>query len=75
MVKERRAGLEPMRHSGNIDFHHEVVGQVGVDVGPVGPRDEAIGRGELGIEKIERRAFKLLLHRLAVAILLVHVTK
>ena len=43
-----------MGHAGDVDFHHQVVGQIGVDVGPVGTGDEAVRLGEIRIEEIER---------------------
>ena len=42
-----------MGHAGDIDLHHQIVGQVGVNIGAVGAVDQALGIGEIGFEKVE----------------------
>jgi hypothetical protein len=35
MVEQRRAAFEAVSDAGNIDLHHQIVGQVGVQIRPV----------------------------------------
>src|ERR1051326_8192654 len=41
-----------MRHAGDIHFHHQIVGQIGVNIGPVRAFDE-IAAGKVRREAIE----------------------
>ncbi len=70
MVEQRRAAFEAVSHAGDVDLYHQIVGEISVQVCPVCPPDEAVGRGEIRFEKIERRVDPLA-HRLAIALLLV----
>src|SRR6516165_2432907 len=54
MIEERRAGFEPVGHTGDIDLYHQIVGKISMQVGPVRALDETVGLGKIGFEKIQR---------------------
>ena len=54
MVEQWRAAFEAVGHTGDVDLYHKIVGQVGVQIRPVCPGDEALGLGKIRIEEIER---------------------
>jgi hypothetical protein len=75
MVKQRRAGLESVRHACDIHLYHQIIGQIGVDVGQIGARDQVTRFCEIWLDEIESGAFQLLPHRPDLTLLLVAIGK
>src|ERR1700756_4485524 len=71
MVEQWGTSLDPVGHARTIDFHQQVVWQVGVHVGPVGVGNRAVRLFEIRFEEIEGRPIQLVPHCGAVAIRLV----
>jgi len=59
-----------MGHGGAIDFHQQIIRQIGVEIGSV-CRYHEICLLKMGIEAVQRRSFQLFPHRRIVGILLV----